>query len=167
VKATKEAIPMTRTIAASFRRGVLAAALFAAIPGLAAQEAIDASGVFPLPLPALLLHDQVHAQLRLDADQEALWKVLDGLDVELQARSRSSRGALQRVALSELAKAAPNLVLVEAARAHGQQGVDSAIQAVNNYAASLYASLSAEQRSLVASAARAYYQQAAEAARAR
>ena len=158
---------MTRTIAENFRRAVLAAALFAAIPGVAAQDAIDASGALPPPLPALLLNDQVHAQLRLDPDQEALWTALDRLDVELQARNRSRREALRRLALSELAKAAPNLVLVEAARAYGQQDVDSALQAVNNYAASLYASLSDEKRGLVASAARSYYQQATEAVRPR
>lgn len=154
---------MTRSIAETFRRGVLAAVLIVAIPALAAQDAVEAADVTPPHLPAILLHEQVHAMLKLDASQEAIWQALDKLDIALQARSLSSRNSLRRVAVSELAKTLPNLVLIEAARAYGQQGVDQALQAVNNHAAGLYASLTAEQRSLVASAARSYYQQAADA----
>lgn len=154
---------MTHAVAATLRRGVIAAALFVAVPCLAVQDALDAASVTPPPLPAILLHDQVHAKLELDANQEAIWQVLDRLDVALQGQNQSSREALRRLALSELAKASPNLVLIEAARSYGQQSVDQALQAVNNYAAGLYASLTAEQRGYVASAARFYYQQAADA----
>lgn len=148
---------MTFPFLAPLRRAFLVLSLFALTPAAIAQVPPGAPGGMP-PLAMLLLDETIAGALSLTDDQQAAWNKLDALDRALETQVATSRETLRLVVVNELAKALPDIVLVETTRAYEQTAINATQQAVNNYALSLYSSFADNQKALLASAARAYNQ---------
>ena len=138
---------MTRSVRQAVRHLVLLAAL--ALPPLAALAHGPGHPGGPPPLAAALLDDVLHASLGLTRAQETLWVTLDAHDAGLHALLESSREAIESLVASELAKTAPDLALIDTARAATRDAIDAAVTQVDGDALALYASLTAEQRAAV------------------
>ena len=152
---------MNRTVNAIVHRAALVAALL--VLPFAAQAQAPMGPPPPPGLPPLtvvLLDDVMHAKLGLSAGQEALWIVLDTDEANLDAQRRASHEAVRTLVAAEMAKAAPDLVLLETARAAAREVDGAAAKKLDADTLALYTNLGASQQAIVIEAIKAAYAQA-------
>ena len=146
---------------AFFRRAVLAFAIVILTPVAIAQG--QAPGGRPgglAPLAAILLDDGVHASLALDATQESAWAALDASESAAHAQMQASHAAVRTLVEAEMAKALPDLALIEAAQTEARRASGVAMQSLSTLAAAFYASLTDAQKATVVAAAQSAYRRA-------
>jgi len=139
---------MTRSVHQAARHVVLLAAL-ALLPLAAAQAQGPGHPAGPPPLAMILLDDVLHASLGLTTAQETLWITLDTHDAGSHALRQSSHDAIDALVATELAKATPDLALIETARAAAHDTIAAAAAQVDGDALALYANLTAAQQAAV------------------
>jgi hypothetical protein len=151
-----------------FRRVLLATVLVVLTPVAFAQgHPLGPPGGGLPPLAAFLLDDTLHASLALSAAQESAWTALDTLDAEVHAQMQASHEAMRTLVATELAKATPDLVLIETTQTSARQAIGTAMQSLSAQAGAFYASLGDAQKATVIAAAKAAQQRSLSAPRRR
>lgn len=151
-----------------FRRALLAAALVVLTPVAVAQGHPPGGphGGLP-PLAAVLLADDVHSGLALNATQESAWAALDTLEANAHAQMQASHEAMKTLVAAELAKSLPDLAPIESAQASARQATGVAMQELSTQAGAFYASLTDAQKAVVVAAVQSAYQRSLAAPRRR
>jgi hypothetical protein len=138
-------------------------ALLAGVVMLVAASAATANGPGApgggpgpaLPLAALLLDSQVHAQLGLSTAQETAWTALQTAVANARTQDETADTSLRSLITAELADATPDLVAIENAVVAARQAEVTADNAISTQAIALYTSLSTGQQAIVIAALRA------------
>lgn len=151
-----------------FRRAMLTAALVVLTPVAVAQDRPPGGphGGLP-PLAAVLLADTVHASLALNATQESAWMALDTLDANVHSQGLASQEAMKALVAAELAKALPDLAMIESTQASARLTAGAAMQELSAQAGAFYASLTDAQKAVVVAAVQEARQRALAAPRRR
>jgi hypothetical protein len=159
---------LARTALEFFRRALLAAAIIVLTPVAVAQDRPPGGphGGLP-PLAAILLADDVHASLALNATQESVWAALDTLEANVHSQMQAAHEAMKTMVAAELAKSLPDLALIESTQASAHQATAAAMQELSTQAGAFYASLTDAQKAMVVATVRAAYQRALAAPRRR
>ncbi len=151
---------MNRTVNAIVHRAALVAALLFLPFAAQAQAPMGPPPPGLPPLTMVLLDDVMHAKLGLSAGQEALWIVLDTDEANLDAQLRASHEAVRTLVAAEMAKAVPDLLLLETARAAARDADAAAAKKLDADTLALYTNLGASQQAIVIEAIKAAYAQA-------
>jgi hypothetical protein len=151
---------MNRTFNALVHRAALVAALLFLPLAVQAQAPMGPPPPGLPPLTMVLLDDVLHAKLGLSAGQEALWIVLDTDEANLDAQLRASHEAVRTLVAAEMAKAVPDLLLLETARAAARDADAAAAKKLDADTLALYTNLGASQQAIVIEAIKAAYAQA-------
>jgi hypothetical protein len=137
-------------------------ALLAGVAMFVAASAVTANGPGTpggpgpaLPLAALLLDSQVHAQLGLSTAQETAWTALQTAVANARTQDETADSSLRSLITAELADATPDLVAIENAVVAARQAEVTADNAISTQAIALYTSLSTGQQAIVIAALRA------------
>jgi len=126
-----------------------AAADVAASPGAGAPHPGHGSDSLMMAL------HEVKSQLNLDTSQQAQWASAMALSKSVHPQERALYQGVKSVSDTELAKSAPDLAAVAAAKDDAQAKATSLHQSVRDAWLGVYAALSPEQKATVASAMRA------------
>jgi hypothetical protein len=159
---------LARTALEFFRRAMLTAALVVLTPVAVAQDRPPGGphGGLP-PLAAILLADDVHASLALNATQESVWAALDTLEANVHSQMQAAHEAMKTLVAAELAKTLPDLALIESTQASARQTAGVAMQELSTQAGTFYASLTDAQKAVVVAVVQVAYQRALAAPRRR
>jgi hypothetical protein len=103
-------------------------------------------------LAGLLLSAELHTTLALNATQEAQWQQLKADETTLQTALETQRQATRALVDAELARTAPDLVVIVGIFEDGRDDADALIQVFQQKALTFYGSLTAAQKALVISA---------------